>query len=75
MVVFTATVSGQYGGFPSGSVTFKDGNTTLQTMSLSQGSAQYSTGNLRAGSHQIGVIYGGNGDFLPSSAIAVQVVE
>src|SRR5579859_4485770 len=59
-VVFTATVSGS-GGTPTGTVTFKDGLTTLGTGSLN-GSAQTTLTNssLAAGSHSITAVYGGD---------------
>src|SRR6185369_13046597 len=46
-VTFTATVTGA--GTPTGSVTFKDGTTTLGTGTLSSGQATFSTSALTLG--------------------------
>src|SRR5262249_27585445 len=42
-VTFTATVASSTTGIPTGTVTFKDGSTTLGTGSLSSGQAAFST--------------------------------
>ncbi|MBF0554787.1 MAG: Ig-like domain repeat protein, partial [Nitrospirae bacterium] len=72
-VTFTATVTGTS---PTGTVTFKDGTTTLGTASLnSSGQASYSTSSLAAGSHLITAVYSGNANNLSStSAILNQLV-
>jgi len=67
-VTFTVTVAPQYSGTPTGSVVFKDGTTTLKTVSLSGGSASYSTTKLTRGSHTITVTYNGDTNFKTSSA-------
>ena len=75
-VVFTATVSGP-GAAPSGTVTFKDGATTLGTGTLNgSGVATLSTGALAAGSHTITAVYGGDSNYNTStSAPLTQVVN
>src|SRR5581483_10753696 len=64
-VSFTATVTAVSPGTgtPLGSVTFKDGSTTLGVMSLSSGSATYSTSTLPVGAHSITAVYGGDSNF------------
>jgi len=64
-VTFTATVTAVSpgAGTPSGSVTFKDGTTTLDTKPLSAGSATYSTSTLPVGAHSITAIYIGDNNF------------
>jgi len=74
-VTFTATLSGQYGGTPTGTVTFKDGTTVLGMVSLSGGSAAYSTSTLSKGKHNIVAAYGGDSNFKPSSRSLVQKVQ
>jgi Bacterial Ig-like domain (group 3) len=77
-VTFTATVVANAPGTatPTGTVTFKDGTTTLHSGSLSSGKATYSTSNLSRGTHQITVVYGGSSNFLTStSAVLVQTVN
>jgi hypothetical protein len=72
-VVFTATVTPSAA---TGTVTFKDGATTLGTGTLSKGVATYSTSALAAGSHSIIAVYGGNSTYAgnTSSALAQNVV-
>ncbi len=74
-VTFTATVTGEYGGTPSGPVTFKDGNTVLAKVSLNGGVAKYSTKKLKKGKHTIEAIYSGNVDYKGSSASLIQTVN
>jgi hypothetical protein len=71
-VMFTATVSPvspgtTTAGYPTGTVTFKDGATTLGTATLTNGvgSANFA---LAQGNHQITATYGGDGNFNPSPA-------
>jgi hypothetical protein len=77
-VTFTATVTpASGGGTPSGTVTFKDGATTLGTGTLNaSGQATFTTSSLSAGSHSITTVYGGGGPFNPStSAPLTQIVQ
>ncbi len=69
-VTFIATVSGS-GGTPSGTVTFKDGATPLGAGTLSNGQASYTTSALTAGSHSITAVYGGDGNYNPSTSSAL----
>ena len=58
VVTFTATVAGPAGtATPTGTVTFKDGATTLGSAALSAGSAIYTTSTLTVGSHSITAQY------------------
>jgi hypothetical protein len=77
-VTFTATVVASAPGTakPTGTVTFKDGSTTLGSSSLSSGKATYATSRLSTGTHQITVVYGGSTSFLTStSPVLVQTVN
>lgn len=70
-VTFAATVTGS-GGTPTGSVTFKDGATTLSTVPLDgTGHASLMTNALVAGSHSITAVYGGDATFAASTSAAV----
>jgi Bacterial Ig-like domain (group 3) len=60
-VKFTATVTSPTAK-PTGTVTFKDGSTTLGTETLAAGKASYSTSALSAGSHNITAVYAGTTD-------------
>ena len=66
-VTFTATVSST-SGTPSGTVTFKDGATTLGTGTLSGGAATYSTSSLSVSGHTITAVYGGDTNFTGSTS-------
>jgi len=74
-VTFTATVSPQYSGTPTGSVTFKLGTTKLATVTMSGGAAMYTTSTLPSGSDTIMATYSGSGNFTKSSASIVQTVN
>jgi len=76
-VTFTATVTGvATPGTPTGTVTFKDGATTLSSVVLSGGVAKFSTSTLTVGTHSITAVYGGDATFVGStSAVLSQVVD
>ena len=72
-VTFTANVSGA-GGPPTGTVTFKDGATTLATVTLAGGTASFTTSSLAVGNHTITANYSGDPTFNASSASLTQNV-
>jgi len=74
-VKFVATVTAQYGGTPTGFITFKDGTTTLAQVQLRGGVARYKTSTLAEGKHRIAANYGGDADFRFSQGIVIQVVQ
>ncbi|MFZ0774547.1 MAG: Ig-like domain-containing protein [Candidatus Sulfotelmatobacter sp.] len=77
-VTFTATVVANAPGtaVPTGTVTFKDGTTTLGTGTLSSGVATFSTSTLSVGNHSITAVYGASSSFLGStSPVLVQTVN
>ena len=77
-VTFTATVTAAApgSGTPTGTVTFYDGSTALDTATLSGGSAAFATSALALGSHPITVVYGGDTNFTGStSPTFTEVVE
>ena len=67
-VTFTATVTTSGTNVPTGTVTFKDGNTTLGTGTLgclcdgivNSATTTYTTSSLSAGTHSITAVYGGD---------------
>lgn len=67
-VIFTATVTPQGSGTPTGTVSFKDGVTSLGSASLTSGSATLSTAALGVGTHGITASYSGDTNFLPSTS-------
>ena len=72
-VTFTSTVSPRAA---SGTVTFKDGATTLGTGTLSGGVATFAISSLSVGSHSLTSEYGGDGSYLAStSSVLTQVVN
>jgi hypothetical protein len=70
-VTFTATVASG-SGTPTGSVTFKDGGSTLGTGTLSSGKATFKTLALKAGAHSITAVYGGSASFVGSTSSALK---
>jgi len=69
-VTFTATVTSEYGGSVSGTVTFKNGATTLGTgaVNTSTNKATFTTSTLSVGSHSITAAYGGSADDASSTS-------
>jgi hypothetical protein len=75
-VTFTATISPQYGDQASGTITFKDGSTTLGSSTVSGNVASLTTSGLAIGRHSITAIYSGNSNFMGSTSPALsQVVQ
>jgi hypothetical protein len=67
-VTFTASVTSN-GGTPAGTVTFKDGSTTLGTSNIDgTGHASFSTSTLAVASHSITATYNGSSGFNPSTS-------
>lgn len=74
-VTFTATVSVTSGtGTPTGTVTFKNGATTLSTQTLSSGVATFSTSSLSVGTQNITATYNTDGNFAGSISNTVPQV-
>ena len=74
-VGFTATVTAESGGTPSGSVTFYADGRVLQTMHLRGGMAAGGTSHLKPGLHTITATYHGSANFGPSSTSLTQTVN
>src|ERR1051325_1466078 len=75
-VTFTATVSKTGGpGTPTGTVTFKNGGSTMGSGTLSgsggPATATFSTSSLTVGGHSITAVYGGDGNFNGSTSPAI----
>jgi autotransporter-associated beta strand protein len=73
-VTLTATVTGDSpgSGTPTGTVTFKDGTTTLGTGTLNgSGQATFNTSALLIGSNSLTAVYAGDTDFSTSTSSAV----
>jgi hypothetical protein len=74
-VTFTATITPQFTGTPTGTVTFSDGSQQLGQATVSAGAATLSTSALAIGSHSITASYSGNANFGASvSTTLTQVV-
>jgi Big-like domain-containing protein/ASPM-SPD-2-Hydin domain-containing protein len=74
-VKFTATVKAT-SGTPTGTVTFKNGTTTLGTGTLSAGKSTLTTAALAVGTHSITAVYSGDANFAGSTSPALsQVVK
>jgi hypothetical protein len=59
-VTFTATVQSSSTNTPTGTVTFKDGTTSLATQALRSGSASFTSSTMAVGSHDIVASYSGD---------------
>ena len=79
-VTFTATVAVQApgAGAPSGTITFTDGSTVLDTVPVSSATnfqATYTTSSLSVAQHVIVATYNGDGSFLGSNGNVIQKVQ
>lgn len=74
-LTLTAQVAAATSGMPTGSVSFYSGATLLRTVTLSGGSASYSTAALAAGAtNSLTAAYSGDANFEASTAAAKTVV-
>lgn len=75
-VAFTATVTGEYGGTATGTITFSNGSTVLGSAPLNGDVASLSDSSLAAGTFNVVAAYAGDSNFQASSSAAVaQVVN
>lgn len=70
-VTFTATVTANGAGIPSGSVTFEDGSNNLGTESLNGGQANLIISSLSTGAHSVTAVYSGDANFSASTSIVL----
>jgi hypothetical protein len=73
-VTFVATVPAQFKGAATGSVTFKQGTATLDTVALTNGKAFYSTTYITLGTRSITATYSGDGNNLGSTSVVLKQV-
>ena len=74
-VKFTVGVVPAFGGIASGTVTLKNGASTLGTAALSGGKATFSTSRIGSGRHTISAVYAGDANNAPSSKTMAQQVN
>lgn len=77
-VIFTASITPATGPIPTGTVTFKDGTTTLGTGTLNAlAQATFQTSTLTVGTHNITAFYAGDSTYAnsTSSVVVVTVVS
>ena len=74
-ITFTATVTPQFSGVPTGTVTFLDGTKVLKTVSLSDGAASLTTSTLTRGVHNITAKYNASTSFTGNSGSLSQTVN
>lgn len=69
-ITFTASITAVAPGvgIPTGTLSFKDGTTTMVTATLNNGTATYSTSLLAVGDHPITASYDGDSNFNASSS-------
>jgi Bacterial Ig-like domain (group 3)/Divergent InlB B-repeat domain len=73
-VTYTATVSGAFGGSPTGTVTFKSGATTLGTATVSGGQGSINKAFPSAGTKPITATYSGDANFTGTTAAALSEI-
>jgi hypothetical protein len=78
-ITFNASVAGAGAAAPTGTVTFKDGTTTLATSPLVPGTTHQSTATfvtsaLSGGSHAVTVVYNADGNYLTTTSPAINQV-
>ena len=66
-VTFTVSIAAEFGGTPTGQVTFKDGSTILGNV-WGGPKASLTTTKLAVGSHSITATYNGNAYYLSSTS-------
>lgn len=71
MIALLATVTSDNPATITGTVTFKDGATTLGSGPVTNGTASFQTSSLSAGSHSITAEYSGDSTFVPSTSAAL----
>jgi hypothetical protein len=75
-VMFTATVSPQFSGVPTGTVTFKDGATTIGNGAIDgTGHATLTISTLALNTHIISAVYNGDGNFTGGSGSVTLMVQ
>jgi len=74
-VNFRASVTPQFSGTVTGTVTFYDGTTALASEPVKGGAAQFTTKKLASGPHTITATYNGSASFTGSSASLTQTVN
>ncbi len=67
-VTFTATVTALPGESPDGTVAVSEDGNPLTTLTLSNGTASFTTSTLTAGAHQLEAVYSGSSSFDGSSS-------
>jgi len=73
-LTMTATVAGGIGGVtPTGTATFYVDSANVGPATVVNGSANYQTSSLTAGSHRFGVEYGGDSNYAGIGSAAVWV--
>ena len=74
-VTFTALVTPSYTAAAVGAVTFYDGGTALDTETVVNGQASFTTSSLALGDHSITAVYSGNNNYAGStSAVLTQSI-
>ncbi|MDB5352689.1 MAG: hypothetical protein JWN86_3936 [Planctomycetota bacterium] len=72
-IVATVQSVDSLAGMPTGNVVFKDGSTTIGTVSISAGSAILNISSLAVGNHSITASYVGDNSFTSSSSSATTI--
>jgi hypothetical protein len=74
-ITFNATVTPQFSGVPTGTVTFLDGAKVLKTVTLSAGAASFTTSTLTRGVHNITAKYNASTSFTGNTGSLSETVN
>jgi len=74
-ITLSATVTPQFSGVPTGTVTFLDGAKVLKTVTLSGGAASFTTSTLTRGVHNITAKYNASPSFTGNSGLLSETVD
>jgi len=75
-VTFTATIAPQFGGAATGTIIFKDGNTSIGSSVVNGNSASLMTAGLTVGTHSATAVYSGDANVTgSSSAVVAEIVD
>jgi sugar lactone lactonase YvrE len=70
-VTFIATIAPQYGGAATGTITFKDGSTSIGSSVVNGNSASLTLAGLTVGTHSVTAVYSGDANVTGSSSTVV----
>lgn len=74
LVTYSSTVTGAFGGTPTGTVTFMQGATKLQAVPLANAQASYTTSYTTVGTRSLTAVYSGDGNYFTGTSPSISQV-